>query len=134
MVTSCRRGILAVVVVLAPLVTAAGCGGGCGDVNCGSGIVVWWAPEDVPEAASYLLCVDGDCEFVEPVPMGAGDDPRVAPGVNRSKHDVDVELELRDHEGSQVAVFRGTGSKSGRCCPGVAFRATADGELVVDSV
>jgi len=46
---------------------------------------------------------------------------------------VTAELTLLDDQGAQMAVFSGKGHKSGRCCPGVAFRVTTAGELVVDS-
>src|SRR5262249_52770865 len=45
---------------------------------------------------------------------------------------VRMRLELVDATGHRVAVFRGEGRRSGRCCPSVAFRPTATGALAVD--
>ena len=127
---------MSALVGLVSLGAAASCEGrsGCGNLHCGSGVLVWWSPGDVPDAASHQLCVNGACESVEPAAVGsAGQYLSVAPASGIADDDVTVDLELHDDQGAKVAVFSGAGHKTGRCCSGVAFRVTSAGELVVDS-
>jgi hypothetical protein len=113
---------------------AAACGPDtCRDLNCGPGVLVWWEPEDVPEATVYRLCVDGECETVELGHAGAeGQYREVQPTAVSGGDEVRVRLALLDEEENLVQAFEGGGTKAG-CCIGVVLQATEDGDLVEGS-
>ena len=122
----CAVGLLAWSAQTATL----GCGDSCGDVDCGSGVIVWWAPGEVADAPAYRLCVDDACELVEPT-TGVG--PRmllsVAPAGATAVSGVAVRLELLDEQGGVTDVLAGGGQKSGGCCAGIELHATEQGTL-----
>jgi hypothetical protein len=110
--------------------SACGDGGGCGDVNCGSGVLVWWSPGDIPDAPGHRLCIDGECERREPAPIGSdGSLLSVAPSTARGSSEPSVRLELLDDRGATIATYAGSGRKSGDCCPGLYLHPTSAGTL-----
>jgi hypothetical protein len=108
--------------------TAAACGDGCGDMSCGSGVLVWWAPGDLPEADAYRLCIDDACGD------GCGDVVSVVPAAASGGSEVAVRLELLDEEGRVTGVFPGAGTKSGECCRGIELRVDGERRLVAEGV
>lgn len=115
-----RLALLASIAIFALLPT--GCAStSCGD-DCGSGVAVWWEPGDLPPSASYELCVNGQCEPVEPVPFGG--DGRllgVAPATGIGDREVEVRLTVTVADDA-VRTFEGSGTKVGDCCPGIELR------------
>lgn len=108
----------------APLLLATGAAcDSCGNVDCGSGVVVQWSADDaIADAAMVRLCIDGECgDAVEPT---GSIGPPSAPGVD----DLDVVLELLDANGGVVRWIEGTGDRRGGCCKSVTFEPSADGE------
>ena len=105
----------------------------CADLNCGPGVLVWWVPEDVPDASVYRLCVDGECESVELGHAGAeGQYMEVKPTAVSGGGEVRVRLALLDEEEHLVKAFDGGGDRAG-CCNSIVLRATEEGELVEGS-
>jgi hypothetical protein len=127
-----------VVIAALALVAVSGATSGCAEacaLSCGTGVHVWWLRGDVPEAASYRLCVNGSCGVVEPSPIGgAAQYLGVGPRDASADRHVRVRPELLDEAGAPTAAFTGEGDKTGRCCPGVEMRVRADGSLVVDQL
>lgn len=125
-----RRMAFAAALALAPLVPSGCTSSACGD--CGSGVAVWWQPGDLPESGRYELCVNGRCETVEPAAFGgAGRLLYVAPEAATAQRKVDVRLLVRDGDGVLVRDLRGSGAKSGSCCPGIEFMVGSSDVLVV---
>jgi hypothetical protein len=108
---------------------------GCDDAcatSCGTGVIVWWSPGDVPKAARYRLCVNGVCEPVKASAIGnAGQYLHVSPEDAAADRDVVVRFEAQNAAGESITSYDGTGEKDGDCCPGVSFRVDPDGTLVV---
>lgn len=125
-----RRLAFAAALAIGPLVPSGCTSSACGD--CGSGVAVWWQPGDLPESGRYELCVNGRCETVEPAPFGgAGQLRYVAPETATAQREVDVRLLVRDDAGVLARELRGSGAKSGSCCPGIEFMVGSSDVLVV---
>lgn len=111
----------------------AGCDGGCGTVDCSSGVMVWWSPGQVPTAPAYRLCVNERCESVVPARAGnAGQYLSVAPRSATGDLDVRVRFELLDARGTPTKSFGGGGKKTGRCCKGISLRVQDDALVVAE--
>jgi hypothetical protein len=124
----------AVVLLACTFPAAASACGGCGDVNCGSGVLVWWSPGDIPEVPGHRLCIDGDCELRDPAPVGSdGALLSVAPSTAHGTSEPSVRLDLLDDQGAITATYTGSGTKSGDCCPGLSLHPTAAGALEPES-
>jgi hypothetical protein len=113
---------------LALLLTTAtgntGCLNECAGTSCGApGVYVLWTPDQVPEADTFVVCVDGACVPLTPgdgLLVGEGDDRRpglhvVAAVADPSERSVDVRLELRQGV-NEVATFEGTATLEDSCC------------------
>ena len=91
--------------------------------------MVWWEPGTLSESGRYELCIDGECETVEPARIGGeGRLLGVAPAAAIGESEVDVRLIVDD--GGRTRELRGSGTKTGSCCPGVELTVDDD-ELVV---
>jgi hypothetical protein len=133
-----RAAVRAWVVVLGGLLVGAGapgCARECSDANCGTGVTVWWRPDELPATSGYRLCVNDVCDAVTPAPIGGdGRYLAVAPPTGNADRDVSVTLELLDDDGTRIALLRGSGERTGRCCPGVELHPGTAGRLVVQSL
>jgi hypothetical protein len=119
--------------LLMPLLLAGttSCDDGCDGVDCGSGLVVYWSPGDLPAHGEFRLCVDDRCEMrpVEPV----GDDDQylhVSASQASGGRSVRVLLEAVDPGSGVPSKWSVTAEKHGSCCPGVELLARPDGTLI----
>jgi hypothetical protein len=122
-----RKGLVGLAGLAVLLTTATGntgCVGECAGTSCGApGVYVLWTPDQVPEADTFVVCVDGACSPLTPgdgLLVGEGDDRRpglhvVATVADPSERSVDVRLELRQGV-NEVATFEGTGTLEDSCC------------------
>src|SRR5262249_7725387 len=130
------NGLLVFAFVPSVFVSSTACSDlSCANVESGSGVEVRWSPNELPpDATPSRMCVNGACEGVSAVHLYGTKPDMVAAwqGSSPPRMHVRMRLELVDATGHRVAVFRGEGQRSGRCCPSVGFRPTATGSLAVD--
>ena len=101
-----------------------GCGDECSGTSCGPpGVYVLWTPDQVPEADTFTVCVDGVCTLETPddgLLVRDGQELRaglhlVASVAEPSERSVDVRLELRRGV-EDVAIYEGIGTLEHNCC------------------
>ncbi len=102
----------------------------CSTISCGPGFSIVWEPGQVPQGATYEVCLNDDCESSDSSDrIVLGDDSITSHTALKSGKDGRVTLDVQAADGSRVAFYEGTAHFSGGCCPTAHLRPTDDGAL-----